>query len=147
MAEAVSKKSGPEDKSWSRILPKPPVVELKSREDELTMWRFQFNLGTVPLKPGQQLHRRHQGDERECERADSGGLAEQRSAARYTVPHQADKGAVGAKLRAYEQEQVAWSLNSMIREWNQIDMKKGNLLNQFLRLEEAHAETGAKLVR
>lgn len=35
----------------------------------------------------------------------------------------------------------------MIREWNQIDMKKGNLLNQFLRLEEAHAETGAKLVR
>ena len=167
--EAVSRK--PEDRNWFRILPKPPNFDPRSREEEIAQWRdfswsleqylssmdsnFIEDIKELRSNPGREIEVALQSDE---ERQRSSFLYALLASLLCHRPLSLIKQVKESNgLEAYRvlihsleptSKNRSLELLTMILEWGQFDMRKGSILNQLLKLEEAYAEyekTGARL--
>ena len=170
-AEAIQKKGGQDDKAWFRVLPKPGNFEPKSREDELAMWRdfswgleqylasldasFTDDFKEIRENPDRPIDPSIQSDE-ERQRGSFlyallASLVRQRPLSLIKQVKEAN-GLEAYRMLVQSLEPASKNrslgLLTMILEWSQFDMKKGGILAQLLRLEEAFIEyerTGSRL--
>ena len=169
-AEALGRR--PEgDKNWFRVLPKPANFDAKTREEELSQWRdfswsveqylssmdgaFAEDFKELRKRPDTVVDPSIQTDQ-ERQRSTFlysllASLVRQRPLA--LVRQVKDSNGMEAYrmlIKSLEpaSENRSLGLLTMILEWKPFDVKKGSILGQLLRLEEAYAEyekTGAKL--
>ena len=170
-AEAINKKSGGDDRAWFRVLPKPCSYEPKSREDELSLWRdFSWGLEQylASLDAGfvEDIKEIREHPDRPVDTSLQSDEERQRGSFLYALlaslvrhrPLSLIKQVKEANgMEAYRMlvqslepasKNRSLGLLTMILEWGQFDMKKGGILTQLLRLEEAFIEyerTGSKL--
>ena len=170
-AEAINKRSGSDDRAWFRVLPKPNSYEPKSREDELSLWRdfswgLEQYLGSLDAGFVDDIKEVREHPDRPFDPSIQTDEERQRGSFLYALlaslvkhrPLSLIKQVKEANgMEAYRvlvqslepaSKNRSLGLLTMILEWGQFDMKKGGILTQLLRLEEAFIEyerTGSKL--
>ena len=169
-AEALGRRSEG-DKNWFRVLPKPANFDAKTREEELSQWRdfswsveqylssmdgaFAEDFKELRKRPDTVVDPSIQTDQ-ERQRSTFlysllASLVRQRPLALVRqVKESNGMEAYRMLIKSLEPASKNRSLGllTMILEWKPFDMKKGSILGQLLRLEEAYTEyekTGAKL--
>ena len=162
--DAVAKK--PEDRNWLRVLPKPPNFDPRSREEEMSQWRdfswsleqylssldsnFIEDIKELRSNPGREIAVDLPGDEERQRSSFLYALLASLLRQRPLSLIKQVKDAYRVLIQSLEPTSKNRSLGllTMILEWGQFDVKKGSILNQLLKLEEAYAEyekTGARL--
>eukprot|EP00913_Durusdinium_trenchii_P010720 g10058.t1 len=169
-AEALSRKNSGEE-SWFKVLPKPNTFDAKNREEELTQWRdfswsleqylsslngmFTEDFRDIRARPDDPIDPSIQSDE-EKQRSKFlysllASLVKQRPLAMLRQVKESN-GMEAYRLLVQSLEPAsknrALGLLTMILEWKPFEMRKGSILGQVLRLEEAFVEyekTGSKL--
>ena len=161
-AEALNRRQAGEE-SWFKVLPKPSQLDAKNREEELAQWR-DFSWGLEQYLSS--LNGMFTEDFKDIRARPDDPIKKQRSKFLYSllaslvkqrplaVIHQVKEsnGMEAYRLLVQSLEPTsknrALGLLTMILEWKPFEMRKGSILGQVLRLEEAFVEyekTGSKL--
>eukprot|EP00913_Durusdinium_trenchii_P005454 g5082.t1 len=151
------------EESWFKVLPKPSQLDAKNREEELAQWR-DFSWGLEQYLSS--LNGMFTEDFKDIRARPDDPIKKQRSKFLYSllaslvkqrplaVIHQVKEsnGMEAYRLLVQSLEPTsknrALGLLTMILEWKPFEMRKGSILGQVLRLEEAFVEyekTGSKL--
>ena len=169
-AEALVRRNAGEE-SWFKVLPKPSPLDARNREEELGQWRdfswgieqylsslngmFTEDFKDIRARPNDPIDPSIQSDE-EKQRSKFlyallASLVKHRPLAMIRQVKESN-GMEAYRLLVQSLEPTsknrALGLLTMILEWKPFEMKKGSILGQVLRLEEAFAEyekTGSRL--
>ena len=169
-AEALVRRNAGEE-SWFKVLPKPAPLDARNREEELGQWRdfswgleqylsslngmFTEDFKDIRARPNDPIDPSIQSDE-EKQRSKFlyallASLVKYRPLAMIRQVKESN-GMEAYRLLIQSLEPTsknrALGLLTMILEWKPFEMKKGSILGQVLRLEEAFAEyekTGSRL--